>query len=263
MLIRMKDDCHVRIGETVAREIEILMYHSVSDAGGPTSIPADVFDAQIEALAVCGYHVTDFIDVIDWTTGERDLPDRTAVITFDDGFLDFRDAAWPILEKHGFTATVFLPTDRMGEAEDWEGANDPVRPLMTWDDVRALAGKGARFGSHSLTHANLPTLDDEALDDQLLRSRIRLSEELGEDVISFAPPYGATSEKVRNAIRRHYKIAAGTGFARAKRSSDIFDLPRIEMHYFRNSGLWRRYLEGKGDAYFRLRQAARTLRNSF
>ena len=243
-----------------ARTIEILMYHSVSDAGGPTSIPAPIFEAQIEALASAGYHVADLTDVKHWQEGKKDLPAKTAIITFDDGFKDFETTAWPTLKKHGFPAIVFLPTDRIGADENWAGANDPARPLMDWDTIRALHQDGASFGSHTLTHAELPAIDAKTLEKELIQSRQRLEEELGAPAPTIAPPYGATSEDVRTAIARHYDLAVGTGFDRATEESDLFDLPRIEMFYFQNISIWRRYLEGKAELYLTLRKVARGAR---
>ena len=238
------------------------MYHSVSDADGPTSIPVHVFSEQIAALAAADYHISTLEEISKWHAGKLELPERTAVITFDDGFLDFRDNAWPILEKHGFSAIVFLPTDHIGGAEKWDGANAPARPLMDWDDVRALAKSGARFGSHTLNHARLPMISPDELDRELRDSKARLSQELGEENRIFAPPYGATSAAVRQKIADYYDIAVGTGFARADRSSDRYDIPRIEMHYFRNAGVWRRYLEGRAEFYFHARRFARSMRNA-
>ena len=241
--------------------IDILMYHSISDAAGPTSIPADLFAAQMQALSETGYHVVDLPDLVRWRRGEQSLPQKTAVITFDDGFKDFEEAAWPILEKHGFPAIVFVPTDLPGGAENWIGANNPSRPLMSWDDIRGLASRGASFGSHTRTHVNLTTLDSDALDEELCRSRQRLEEELGATAPAFAAPYGAVNEVVREKIAQHYEVAVGTGLDRAGSDADFFDLPRLEMHYFRKPDLWRRFLERKADGYFTVRKFARRIRS--
>ncbi len=245
------------------QHIDVLMYHSISDAGGPTSMPAPVFAAQMKALAETGYHIANLTDLVAWREGQLKLPEKTAIITFDDGFLDFRDAAWPVLERLGFSAIVFLPTDCLGENESWEGANSPPRALMSWGDVSALSKNGAQFGSHSLTHANLTLLDRETLNTQLSQSRSRLEDALGEAVTTFAAPYGAVNETVRSAIADHYAIAAGTQLGRTDDSVDVFDVPRLEMHYFRDIALWRKYLEGKADRYLAVRKFARNIRQVF
>jgi len=245
------------------QHIDVLMYHSISDAGGPTSIPRQVFSDQMNALAETGYHVADFVDLVAWRDGQRKLPDKTAIVTFDDGFLDFRDTAWPILNKLGFPATVFLPTDCMGGYENWNGANHPPRQLMSWSDIGALYKDGARFGSHSQNHANLTQLAKEGLSLQLRQSRGNLEDALGEPVDAFAAPYGAVNEGVLSAIAEYYDIAAGTRLGRTDAAVDIFDVPRLEMHYFRDIALWRKYLEGKAERYLTIRKFARNIRRAF
>lgn len=245
------------------QHIDVLMYHSISDAVGPTSIPERVFSRQMNALAETGYYVADFTDLIAWRDGTKKLPQKTAVITFDDGFLDFRDTAWPVLKKLGFSATVFVPTKCPGENENWEGANNPPRELMSWSDISALYEDGARFGSHSLNHANLTQLDEAELAEQLRQSRSDLENALGDPVDAFAAPYGAVNKSVRDAIADFYDIAAGTRLGTMDAAGDIFDVPRLEMHYFRDVALWRKYLEGKADHYLTVRRFARNVRQAF
>ena len=71
------------------QQIDVLMYHSISEAAGPTSIPPAIFEGQMNALAAAGYHVADFADMIAWRAGDHPLPEKTAIITFDDGFYRF------------------------------------------------------------------------------------------------------------------------------------------------------------------------------
>ena len=245
------------------QHIDVLMYHSISDAGGPTSIPGPVFFDQMNTLAEIGYHVADFTDLIAWREGRTKLPEKTAIITFDDGFLDFRDEAWPVLNKLGFPAIVFLPTDCIGGNENWKGGNHPPRQLMSWNDISALYQDGARFGSHSQNHANLTQLDQKNLDLQLRQSRSNLEDALGEPVDAFAAPYGAVNEGVLSAIAEYYDIAAGTRLGRTDNAVNIFDIPRLEMHYFRDISLWRKYLEGKAERYLTVRKLARSIRQAF
>lgn len=245
------------------QQIDVLMYHSISDAGGPTSIPVAVFANQMEALAEAGRHIASLTDLAGWRAGRLRLPEKTAIITFDDGFLDFRAAAWPVLKKLGFPALVFLPTECLGGTENWDGALTPARMLMSWDDVRALAEEGVQFGSHSRTHANLVRIETDLLDAELRMSRQRIEDELGRSVDAFAAPYGATNKIINAAIARYYQIAVGTRFGRAGASDDIFDVPRIEMHYFRDIALWRKFLEGRAEHYFSARKFARTVRRVF
>ncbi len=242
------------------RGVNILMYHSISGEPGPTSIPPATFKAQMETLAECGYQAVSLSDFAEWHGGGS-LPARPVVITFDDGFADFAEHAAPVLAAHGWSATVFLPSGRLGGHEDWYGANAAPRPLMSWDQVRALAKDGIDFGGHSVTHADLTALAPDKLEDEVHRCREEIGARLGQAPISFAPPYGHANEGVLATVRKYYRVSVGVRLARAGRGDDVFDLPRIEMHYFRDPARWRAHLEGRGEVYFAARRGLRRVRS--
>jgi len=93
------------------------------------------------ALANCGYHAIALADFTVWARGERELAERSVVVTFDDGFDDSATAAFPELQARGWTVTVFLPAGKVGDTSDWAVPMSafPVRPLMTWKTVAELA----------------------------------------------------------------------------------------------------------------------------
>ncbi|MEO8723126.1 MAG: polysaccharide deacetylase family protein [Sphingobium sp.] len=236
----------------------VLTYHSISDAGGPTSIPPAVFAMQMEVLAASGYHSLAVADFIAWHEGRRPS-DRSVLITFDDGFLDFAQVAAPILKQHGLTAVVFVPTAKLGGDESWALVEGPGRPLMNWDQVRALGEQGMEFGGHSRTHANLAKLDEAARMREIADCKTELAAQIGAPGTAFAAPYGAVNADTISAISRHYDVAFGTRLALARRGADRHDIPRIDMHYFRERRHWQGLLDG-GTAYLRARQGLRILR---
>jgi peptidoglycan/xylan/chitin deacetylase (PgdA/CDA1 family) len=245
-----------------APRVDILMYHSISSEPGPTSIPVGTFARQMELLVETGCSVVSLGELAKYQRGERELPARTVMITFDDGFSDFADAAFPILKQHGLTATVFLPTGCMGGSESWIGANVPARPLMSWSVVEDLAKEGMEFGGHSVTHTDLTTLSPDALREEVGRSQQDIEDRLGKPTETFAPPYGRSSPRVREELARWSRVSVGTGLGRASRDADLTDAPRIEMHYFRSASLFRAYLEGRAEWYLTARKAARRVRSA-
>ena len=237
----------------------VLTYHSISEAAGPTSIPPAVFSMQMEVLAASGRRGVRLDEFLDWHEGD----DRSAddvLITFDDAFQDFAKVAAPILQRHGFSALMFVPTRRLGHPEAWQGANDPARPLMDWATVRALANDGIEFGGHSRTHADLTKLSPSEREDEIAGCAADLSAETGKPVESFAAPYGRVSPDVVAHIGKHYRAAFGTRLALPERGRDRFDLPRIDMHYFRDRRHWAGLIEGRL-SYLRARQALRAVRS--
>ncbi|MEZ4379100.1 MAG: polysaccharide deacetylase family protein [Gemmatimonadales bacterium] len=240
--------------------VSILMYHAIAEAPGPTSIPPVVFRAQMEALAASGRPVVPLEALL---AGFGAVPPGAVVITFDDGFVDFATEAWPVLRDLALPATVFLPTDKMGGREDWAGGHLVApRPLMSWDQVRATAAEGVAFGGHSMSHPDLTTLDAAALEAELVGCRDRIAAELGRVPETFAPPYGATNPTVRAACARHFRLSVGTRLGRAVGASDPHDLPRLEMHYFRDLGRWQAYLAGRAEGYLLVRQLMRSVRRT-
>ena len=239
----------------------VLTYHSISDAGGPTSIAPSVFDTQMAALAEAGYRSQRLAEFIDWHDGRSADKDdsKRVLITFDDAFADFAKVAAPILDRYGFTALVFVPTGQLGGAEAWDGANRPARPLMDWDTVRALAKDGTEFGGHSRTHADLTKLDAAACEVEVAGCAADLAEQIGMPVEGFAAPYGRVTPDVVATIARHYRVAFGTRLALARRGRHRFEMPRIEMHYFRDRRRWSGMLEGRL-GYLRIRQGLRKAR---
>ena len=119
--------------------VDILMYHAIDDADGPTSIAPQVFADQMAALADSGLPVIGMDDVrhhLAHGTG------RAVSITFDDGFQDFADRAVPVLERHGFGAMVYLVSGLVGGKENWAHCHTPPRRLVGWDTIRSLRKRG-------------------------------------------------------------------------------------------------------------------------
>lgn len=234
----------------------ILMYHSVSERGGATAIAPGVFAMQMRVLAESGVPV---LSMDGWLAARRagSLPPRSVVITFDDGFQDFADVAWPVMKPLGFRPIVYLPTGFVGRAEGWKGIAAPPRALMGWEAIGRLAGEGVEFGNHSVSHPDLTGLAPERLIEEIAVARHEIEARLGRDCAHFAPPYGLADRAVRAAIRGAHATSVGTRLGEARPGCDLFDLPRIEMFYFRDESRWRDHLAGRGGAYLAARRAMR------
>ncbi len=245
---------------SAAARVHVLMYHSIAGASGPTSTPASTFRMQMDVLEACGYQPITVSQFVDWREADGELPERPVLITFDDGFADFADSAFPVLHERKWPAVVFLPTRRMGGAEHWALAPSPPRPLMDWRQVGELAAEGIEFGGHSLTHADLTRLSGDRLEDEVRRCGEDIAEHLGHPTLSFAPPYGRSNEAVREEIAQHYRVSFGVRLGRADGVCDILDVPRLEMHYFRQAPRWRSFLQGHSESWFLARQTLRSVR---
>lgn len=138
--------------------------------------------------------------------------EREYVLTFDDGYEDFYTEVFPLIESYGLKPLVLLPMERIGDSNRWDqGVGLRARRLMNADQICELRRHGVRFGSHTLTHAFLPKIGDEQLRRELVESKHKLQDLLGEEVTAFAYPFGAANRRVRTAvIEAGYKVAFST-----------------------------------------------------
>jgi peptidoglycan/xylan/chitin deacetylase (PgdA/CDA1 family)/SAM-dependent methyltransferase len=223
--------------QAIAREqrfqVPILMYHGVSDEG-PAALaryrvsPA-LFKAQMRWLRANGFYAVGSQQLLEKIAGYA-FPGRPVVISFDDGFQDFADNAWPILAAHDFTAEMFVVTDRVGQTAIWdEDKGEPAR-LMDAATIARLAAEGALFGSHMATHTPLDGLTAENLAKELAGSRAMLAQWLGQPPISFAAPFSIEDSRLGwMAMQCGYRIGySGEGGA-ARLDMNPFQLPRIEV----------------------------------
>ena len=242
--------------------VDIMMYHSISEREGPSCVPASAFKKHMDAIAEAGVPVITLDDLLAAHAGTLELEPYSIIISFDDGYQDFADVAYPVLKSHGFKSIVYLPTGCLGGFETWRGALNPPRKLMDWSQVRELTADGVQFGSHSVTHPDLDTLNARTLIEELRTSKQTLEDMICAPVHHFAPPYGIADFYARATVERLYKTSVGTRFERATLDSDLIELPRLEMYYYSNPDRWADHVNGRGQAYMATRKTMRYARES-
>jgi peptidoglycan/xylan/chitin deacetylase (PgdA/CDA1 family) len=170
-------------GAREAGGLRILFYHRVADVDDPLAVHPEDFAEQMALLADAGHQGVDVL------TAMTEPPPRAIGLSFDDGYLDVAENAVSALDRHGFTATVFLATGvTSGRARfRWYGDQPP---LLSWDDVMLLDGAALRFEAHTVTHPDLRTLGDEQARDEIAGSKRELEERLGHAVDVFCYPAG-------------------------------------------------------------------------
>jgi peptidoglycan/xylan/chitin deacetylase (PgdA/CDA1 family) len=243
--------------------LRILFYHRISDDRDELAVTPGSFAEQMDYLASEAYRVVDVLTAIDLLDSGKPLA-RTVAMTFDDGFLDVGEHALPILSERGFNATVFVsPAVTDGRASfSWYHEQQP--PLLNWDDILELDRDGTlRFEAHSLTHPNLPALDDASAREEITGSKRELENRLGRVVQAFSYPSGLHGEReARIVADAGYRIAVSCEPGVNDRSTDPFALKRRQVDA-RDSLLdFRAKLGGGHDSSPPLRALYRRLRYS-
>ena len=179
----------------------ILMYHSISpDDDDPFDItvrPAR-FEKQLRWLRRTGRTGTSVGQLLAAQhTGDAR---RLVGLSFDDGYADFIDYALPLLQRYGCTATMFVPADQLGKANDWD-PEGPRKPIMTAQQLRQIADVGIEIGSHGFHHRSLPETSDLELADEIETSRARLQDITGQPVSGFCYPYGHLDARAVGSVQ--------------------------------------------------------------
>jgi peptidoglycan/xylan/chitin deacetylase (PgdA/CDA1 family) len=200
--------------------------------------------------------------LVETLSKRRAFPDCTVVLTFDDGFQDFAEQAAPMLLRHGFPATVFLPTGWCGRTNAWPGQPAWVepQPLMDWKTIAELTGKGFDFGGHSVSHPSLTDIPSQQVEQELAECKRTIEAHTGVAPRHFCYPYGKWNDSVRRAVKLHYAGACSTAAGLIESASDAFSLPRVDAHYVKNHSWFRSMFTRRFATYIATRRVIRRLR---
>jgi peptidoglycan/xylan/chitin deacetylase (PgdA/CDA1 family) len=249
--------------------LPILMYHSISQDLEENIAPyyrtvtsPDVFRQHMELLRSEGYQTVTLSTGVEMLKSSMGVPtveriaktnaacDKPIVLTFDDGFRDFYTTAFPILQRYGLSATVFLPTAFIGE----EPRQFKSRNCMTWDEIRELHDMGIKFGSHTMTHPRLVDLDWVEIEKELRDSKSEIERRLSTPIRTFAYPYAFPQADTLfvgrlSRLLGHcgYECCVTTKVERARAIEYPFVLPRLPVNSWDDSQLLQAKLMGAYD----------------
>lgn len=210
-------------------QVPILMYHYISDPPPGAnqirqdlSVPPAVFEAHLRYLKDNGYHSISLHQLLLHLTRGEPLPENPIVLTFDDGYRDNYEHAFPLLQKYDFRATFFLITNFIDER----------RPAyLTWDQVKRLAYAGNEIGAHSRDHPDLRGRDTDFLVWQILGAKEAIQNGAGITPRFFSYPSGKYDENVIAILSSAHYWGAVTVKQGVHQSSDApFELQRIRIH---------------------------------
>lgn len=246
-------------------DLRILVYHDVVDARPADdpyriSVPPALFERHMAFLRRRGCRCLTVEHAVDLLSRGA-LPERSVVVTFDDGYTSMLSAAAPTLARHAVPATLFVAAGHVGEPTfTWNDAASPFTRPLGWDELHALLERVTlEIGSHTVSHRPLHELAPAEQDEELARSRRLLETRLGRPVRVFAYPFGGWDtfpDDVRSRVRAQgYAAACANVMGANTAATDRFALRRVRIGW--NDTLWRfrLKLEGAYDWSDWLRQA--------
>jgi peptidoglycan/xylan/chitin deacetylase (PgdA/CDA1 family) len=198
----------------------VLCWHLVDGGvGGPVDLPRATFEAQLDELVATG-HVRPLEHVA--STGDG------IALTFDDAFANFADVVWPLVLARGLPATLFVPTGFVdGTRPSPLSTGQRLRPC-SWSTLATMAGQGLSLGSHSVTHRDLRTVNDDELDAEVAQARARITEQTGQVPRAFCYPQAKWDARVERVIRRHHDVVVTGGGTRSDGTTP-WRTPRVSL----------------------------------
>ena len=199
-------------------QVLIFCYHRLVDKVRfpGTEITPAAFEAQMKELKDKGITVISMQDLLAWKRGEKNIPPRAAVVTFDDGWKSQYEVGWPIMKKYGYPFTLFIYTE--GVAGGHLGGGQAI----TWEQLADLRDNGVDIQAHSATHQDLReghqimVIDannkrskkkltgadyEKWIQNEVVGSKELLEQRLGIKVNCFAVPFGNYNEHVKELAR--------------------------------------------------------------
>jgi peptidoglycan/xylan/chitin deacetylase (PgdA/CDA1 family) len=214
--------------------LAILNYHSVHPDHPAATRPAD-FARQMDFLSRT-HRVISFRDYLDVRSGASTIPEPCVIITFDDGYEDNYEYAFPVLREHGFPATIFLTTGFIDKAVDITEKPPAyytgLRPL-SWDRILEMKAYGIEFGGHTHTHPILTEIPGKDAEAEIVLCRRVLEDRLGEPPRFFAYPLGKRrtfdGEIIDSLVRNGFSLSCSASWGTDDWCGNLFALERIRV----------------------------------
>jgi peptidoglycan/xylan/chitin deacetylase (PgdA/CDA1 family) len=204
------------------RPVPILMYHVIARAPANAAypqlyVPPEELAAQTRWLAGHGYHAVTLRRVFAYWRRAVPLPPKPVVLSFDDGYLSDYSAALPVLRRRGWAGVLNLVVRNVapGDIERWQ--------------VRRLIAAGWEIDAHTISHADLTTLDSARLREEVAGSRADLRRMFSRPVQFFCYPLGHYDARVVAAVRAAGFRGATTENPGLGHPNEPFTLARIRI----------------------------------
>lgn len=227
--------------------VVVLHYHALNDKTGMEEIIAitpDDFNWHMAYLKKAGYTVVALEDAVHYLSNGGKLPKKAVAISFDDGYMDNYEKAFPILRKYNYPATVFIATGEIGGVNTWDlGKGYPELRLMDWEQVFTLEKQNIAVMPHTVHHVDLTKLTADKLVEEIHGSKETLEKRLGKPTPYFSYPYDKVNKTVVDEVVNAGFEAAFTGSfgTNVSGKTDLYRIKRMPVKEI-HRGFWGRLL---------------------
>ncbi len=207
-------------------KVLVLNYHKIENNNHSLSVPPWDFETQMKYLSDHGYTSISPDELYTALAGDGKLPDNPVLITFDDGYRDNYDNAFPILKKYKLKATIFVITSFLGKKEQY----------LTWEQAREMEKHGISIQSHTVDHKPMTDLSDEQLRMELVESKKKAEAELGHEVGYIAYPTGTYNLHIAEMVKEAgYKGAFTIKYGNVDEATNIYAIERVPIFHTENT----------------------------
>jgi peptidoglycan/xylan/chitin deacetylase (PgdA/CDA1 family) len=199
--------------------VPIMVYHHVSGQSSQWAIGPQKLEEQLAYLAENGFHTITTEAYFDAQKRGTSLPDKPVILTFDDGYRDAYENAFPLLKKYGMIGTFYVITGQVGAPGS-----------LTWDQIVEMHSAGMEIGAHTVHHPFLTRLPPLSAFLEILQSRLDLEAHLRAPVTTFAYPYNDHNDRVALLVRlAGFQGACIVSRHRGDVEGDLFKTSRITV----------------------------------
>jgi len=203
------------------------MYHHVepldiaTQLGHPQLTEDNVyFEDHIRYLVEHNYHLLPLEDLVHAILSRSQVPEKSVVITLDDGYIDNYTYAFLMAKKYHAIMNFMIPTGLVGQPD-----------YLTWDHLKEMAQSPyARIYNHTTSHAPLGLISQDEISKEVTTANQDLKNNLGIDNDIIIYPYGSYSDLAVQTLRQLGMIAAlSTDPGTNDCISNIMTLPRVRV----------------------------------
>jgi len=243
--------------------LPILTFHSVEDQSCTISFSPEVFKRGMAKLYENGYRTITLLEAVDCLNLGNTFPERSFVITFDDGYESVHKEAFPVLQDYRMTATIFLTVGEGGRVKPGERLPSlGGRLMLNWREIHEMKQGGIEFGAHTLTHPDLTRLSLKRVKSEICDSKLIIEDALNAPVECFTAPFSRYDNRSLEIIRQHFSCACSDKLSLINLRSDLYGLERIDTYYLRTERLFDIMLTPLFPWYIRARSIPRRIRRT-